>query len=265
MFTEQNQKKLVQSIGLIAIAGGILMLSQTFSTLKEMRYIGRGQVTPPSITVSGEGKATAIPDVALITTSIHKEGKTSAEAKAQVDKIAGAVIAAAQASGVSKDDVKTIGYNLNPKYEWQQMSCPREGFVPCPPGKNVQVGFEVTQSLEVKVRDINNASKVIDALTAAGATDLSGPNFTVDSPTKVQAEAREKAIADAKAKAEKLADELGVHLIRIASFSEGGNVYSAPRAVYMKAEMDMAAGSASQLPVGQNDYSSNVMITYEIN
>lgn len=264
MFNEHNQKKLVQSIGLIAVTASLLMLVQSFGALKEFRYIGRGQVTPPTISVSGDGKAFAVPDIATITASIHKEAKTSEDAKKQVDDIAKSLKDAVMKTGVAEADIKTMGYNVNPKYEWQQGVCPANSMVPCPPGRNVQVGFEVTQSFELRVHKIDNASKVLDVVTAIGATDISGPNFTVDVPSKVQAEAREKAIADAKTKAEKLADQLGVHLIRIASFSENTGGYPTPRAMYMKAEAMDVAGSASTLPVGQNEYNSNVSITYEI-
>ncbi len=107
----------------------------------------------------------------------------------------------------------------------------------------------------------------LQSLGAVGVSDLSGPNFSIDNEENLQAEARKKAIDDAKAKAEALADDLGVKLGRVANFSEGGR-YGGP--IYYGKEMmavDSSTGSApapANIPKGENTISSDVTITYEL-
>ena len=107
----------------------------------------------------------------------------------------------------------------------------------------------------------------MQGLGATGVSNLSGPNFTIDDEDGLKAQARKKAIDDAREKAEALAEDLGVRLGRIASFSEGGG-YGAP--MYYGKDMmaeQSAAGNAvrAELPKGENTISSDVTITYEIN
>src|SRR6187551_809643 len=109
------------------------------------------------------------------------------------------------------------------------------------------------QTIMVKVRDTNTTGAILDGLAKAGVTNVSGPNFTIDDEETIKAQARAKAIDDAKAKAEVLADQLGVRLGRIISFNESGNYPS----YYAKAEMMNAAGDMAQaptpsLPTGEN-------------
>ncbi len=136
----------------------------------------------------------------------------------------------------------------------------------CPPnGSNVLVGYSVSETISVKVRKTDQAGAIVTGLGALGVTDISGPNFTIDNDDAIKAEARSKAITNAKEKAAELSKELGVKLVRIVNFSENGNN---PYPMYSKA-MDMmaiggAAPEAAPLPTGENKYTSNVTITYEI-
>ena len=169
---------------------------------------------------------------------------------------------AVKSLGVEDKDITTSDFNAYPKYEYKRVLCALD--VPCPSGQQL-VGYDVTETITVKVRKVDNAGKVIDAVTTAGVTNVSGLDFTVDNPDDLQRQAREKAIAKAKTKAENLASDLDVVLVRIVSFSENGGGYPGP--VYMKANMATGMGSAESaptLPTGQNKITSNVSITYEI-
>ncbi len=165
--------------------------------------------------------------------------------------------------GIEDKDIKTENYNLSPKYKYIQKPCVFGSM--CPPGEQTPDGFEVSQTISVKVRKIDTAGAMLTKIGSLGATDISGLNFTIDDEDALIAEARDKAIADAKAKAEKLADSLGVRLVRIMSFNENGGGYP----VYSISPMaDMRAGSkevaAPNVPAGENKTTSNVTITYEI-
>ena len=119
--------------------------------------------------------------------------------------------------------------------------------------------------MTVKIRDTSKVGAIVDGLGAAGATGLSGPNFTVDDMDAVNATARAAAIKDAQSKADILAKQLGVRLVRIVHYSDSSATPVYPMAYAAKSVgMDAAAVPAPEISVGQNKYTSNVTITYEI-
>jgi uncharacterized protein len=273
--TGQCWKRPVVGGGLLLLVSGSLFLLALFaSSLKEYQFIGRnvpGELT--TISVSGEGEAFAVPDIAEVSFTITAEAKDAAGARKLVDDKMKAIHAFLKESGVEDNTIKTTGYNLNPKYEWKQTRT----YVPCmspygcPPveGKQVLTGYEVTQSVDVRIKKIDNAGLVLGGLTDKGASYVSGLTFGVDDEDGTKEKAREEAITNAKATAAKLASELGVRLVRITSFNEGVNypVYNYGRAgMEMKAmSADMAmAPEAANIPMGENKFTSNVTITYEV-
>lgn len=257
------QKRIVDMVGLALLALTVFLVGQFINGLKENKYIGAGMSATNTIMISGMGEVQAVPDIATIYVTIRGEGKTqkaAQDASAVKEKKALDVL---DSFKIDKKDIKTTSNSVNPKYEYvkQTVECLR---YPCPDGTQTVVGYEAYESLEVKVRNSDDAGKITQALSGAGV-EYSGPNYAIDDDEKFQDEAREKAIADAKEKAEKLAKELGVHLVRITSFSENGNYPM----YYAKAEMatmdsGFAGNPAPQLPKGENTISSNVTITYEI-
>lgn len=258
-----------KAIGFAALAGGLLLLAMFFAQLKEYRYIGAGLSPQTTISVSGEGEAYQAPDIAETSFSIVEEAKSITEAKQKVDDAMRKVHTALNAAGVEEKDIKTTGYNFYPKYEWRQSQVLCVTY-PCvqPPGKQVLTGYEVTQSVDVKIRKIDDAGAIVTVLAENGATNLSNLTFSVENEDELIAKARAEAIAKAKAKAEVLAADLGVTLVRVVSFNEGG--YS-PIYNYARSEKSMAlgmggdmAGAPADLPVGQSKIVSNVNIVYEI-
>lgn len=268
------KKKAAGSLLLLSIAGSLLLLALFASTLKEYQYIGRnvpGELT--TISVNGEGEAVAVPDIAEISYSITHEAKDAATARKTVDDKMKAIHAFLKESGVEDKDIKTTGYNLNPKYEWKQTSVyvPCVGGYGCPPveGKQVLTGYEVTQSVDVRIRKVDDAGLVLGGLSDKGASYVSGLTFKVDDEDGVKEAARKEAIDKAKLKAEKLADELGVRLVRITAFSEGNNfpIYNYGRGGMEMQAMDAKstmAPEAANIPMGVNKFTSNVTITYEV-
>jgi len=110
---------------------------------------------------------------------------------------------------------------------------------------------------------VDETGKILDLLASAAVTDINGPNFEIDEIEKVQAKARKLAIEDAKAKAEQLAKDLGIRLVRIVNFSEGGNYPIYGRAEFKALSADDAI-PLPEIPVGENKIVSNVTITYEV-
>ncbi len=252
-----------------ATALGVLALFLVVGTLKELReyhFIGSGVTASNTISVSGQGEVFAVPDTASFSVSVQEEAKDVKTAQDAATKKSNAIIDYLKGAGVDEKDIQTADYNVNPQYSYSQGACPQYGY--CPPGKQTLTGYQVTQTLTVKVRDTNKAGDLLSGVGSRGASQVSGLSFELApaDQTAKEAEARGKAIADARTKADELARQLGVSIVRVVGFNEGGGgpVY------YAKAmSMDSAAGSAAtppspQIPTGQNKITSNVSVTYEI-
>lgn len=243
----------------------ILCLFFAVKVLSELKSYRDTSLNYNSITLSGYGEVSAVPDIANVTFNIHKESKTVKEAQEAVEKIETAALDSLKANGVEEKDIKTLNASFNPKYVYQQKVCAPDS-VYCGGGKQVLTGYEAHESMSVKVRNIDDAGKIMQELGALGVTDLNGPNFTIDDEDALKAEARKQAIEDAQAKAKVLAKDLGVNLGKVMNFSEGGD-YMDP--MYYGRDMMMAESAnvkstPAQLPKGENTITSQVSITYEI-
>jgi len=254
-----------------AALGFVIVLTLFFAIkfLAELRAYGgvrSGEVN--TISVSGHGEVKAVPDIASVYFTIRQEGKTVKEAQEKVVAIEKKALDFLRANNIADKDIQTTSASFNPKYEYVYdtkilMPC-TEFNCPPRPGKNVITGYEAYESLTVKVRNTDDAGKIIEGLGALGVTDLNGPNFTIDNEDNLKREARKKAIDEAKEKAQILAKDLGVRLGRVVNFSESGNY---PIPIYARAELmaaDVGAPKAAELPKGENTITSDVTITYEI-
>lgn len=220
-----------------------------------------------TITFSGHGEVTAVPDIANISFTIRKEAKTVKAAQEAVALVEKSVLDMLKANKIEDKDIKTTSASFYPKYEYkyekQIMPCTQYGCPPTP-GKNVIVGYEAYESINLKIRNTDDTGKITEELGTLGVTELSGPNFTVDKEDDLKARARKDAITDAKEKAESLAKDLGVRLGKITSFSESGNYPVPMYAKTMMADSLSSARPVVELPKGENVISSDVSITYEI-
>lgn len=251
---------------------GVFLLVQVFADLKGLRYIGTGIPAMNTITVEGDGEAVAVPDIATFSFSVVETAKTVAEAQESATKKMEAAVAYLKDQKIEDKDIKTIDYSVYPQYEWQNSVCPTAAPMSassyCAPGKSILTGYQVRQTVEVKVRDTKQAGELLSGVGEKGATELSGLSFSLDDKDAVMEEARNEAIAKAKAKAEALADGLDIILVRIVSFNESNSPYypSMSYDAYGRGGAMMEAKAANPVPVpqGENKYTSHVMITYEI-
>lgn len=263
----QYTKNLYKALLIFLIILSAYFAIKTLSELNSYSKIGSQNVN--TISFSGHGEVTAVPDIANIYFTIRQEAKTVKDAQIAVASIEKKALDFLKTSNVAEKDIKTSNASFNPKYEYQYddritVPCTTYG---CPPrpGKSVIVGYEAYESITVKVRNTDDVGKIMQDLGSTGVSELSGPNFAIDDEDALKAEARKKAIDEAKEKAKILAKDLGVSLGRIASFSESGNYYPI---MYGKSAM-MSADSAAvpapaEIPKGENTISSDVTITYEI-
>jgi len=210
--------------------------------------------TTNTVSFSGEGKIVAKPDVAVVNLTILTEADTSKAAQDDNSKKSKAVVDFLKKQGIEEKDIRTSGYNIYPQYKY-----PRDG-------KPVINGYQVNQTLEVKIRDLDKVSVILDGVVTAGVNQVNGLSFEIDDPDKLKAQARDEAIKDAKAKANELESQLGVRLGRIVNFTEGS--YGVPTPMYYEISakaMGMGGGGGGpDVPSGENEIKVTVTITYQI-
>ncbi len=246
----------------------LVVLSAYFAVraLSEFRAYGMmGGSDSRTITMTGTGEVTAIPDIASVYFSINKEAKTVKVAQDAVAEVEGKVLAFLKEQGIEDKDIKASSVSFNPKYAYPTRSICNEFSCPPYPGNSVIVGYEASESITVKIRNTDDAGKIIEGLGALGVSSLNGPNFTIDDEDGLKAEARKQAIDEARVKAEILAKDLGVRLGKVAEFNESGNypMYYG-RDAMMTSVMPESAPKAMELPKGENTIRVDVTITYEI-
>jgi uncharacterized protein YggE len=280
----------------IPVVGAVAVLALACAALIYAVYYGRS-IEPSSyrsFSVSGDGKSVSVPDVAQFSfTVITEGGKDLAALQRQNTEASNKAIAFVKGNGVADKDIKTSYYNVDPRYE--NYSCyDAPVSVPtrdesaasgsggsavsstppaasstkrvCPPPSIV--GYTVTQSVGVKIRDFSKVGDIMTGVVTNGANRVGSLSFTLDDPTSVQDEARAQAIAKAKAKAQGIARAGGFTLGRLLNISENGNYPYA----YKSVSSDMAygmGGSVESAPApsiepGSQDTSVTVTLTYEI-
>ncbi len=243
----------------IAIIVSILVVA--FSAWSAVRTYSRS-VEPSSFrsfSVSGEGEIIAVPDVAEFSFSVITQGGTNLVELQRVNtEKTNEAISFLKSQGIEAKDIKTQSYNLEPRYQY--FSCPRDGG-PCPPPKIV--GYTITQTVFVKIRDFSKIGGIFSGVVDAGANSVSQLTFTIDNPEQVQAEARQEAINQAKEKAKAIAKAAGFNLGRLLSINE--SVATPPIPIFQEAFLN--SGSAAKTPTiepGSQEVKVNVSLTYEI-
>ncbi|MEN9337758.1 MAG: hypothetical protein RIQ41_72 [Candidatus Parcubacteria bacterium] len=254
-----DYKKYTWIIGTLALVG-IFFASIAFG-ISELKTSAHPNGQQATVSVSGDGEVTAVPDIATLTVTIRESAKTVAEAQELVETKTKAAINALANLGVEEKDRKTTYYNVSPMYE-------QTGVIPTTyptPRTPKIIGYEVSQSFEIKVRKIDTAGDVFGALGAANISEISGPSYTIDDPEALQAQAKEKAIAEAQKKAKETAKALGMSLGEIIGYSEDqGGYYPMYARDTMSAQYAKggALGPEVTLPAGENKVTSRVTIVY---
>jgi len=198
-------------------------------------------VPPPAISVSGEATVSVAPDQAQIDGGVTSDGKTAREASEANNAAMGKVLLALKGAGIEEKDYQTSRLSLQPQY------------APNRTGSSPITGYRASNRVTIRLRDVTKVANVIDVLVGAGANDIGGINFTVSQPSKHLDEAREKAVADARRKAEIFARAAGVTLGEPLSISEEG----APAPMFRgKLAAPMAAGA----PVAQGEETLSVSV-----
>jgi uncharacterized protein YggE len=201
-------------------------------------------VPPPAVSVTGEANVSVAPDQAQIDGGVTSDAKTAREASDANNVAMGKVLLALKGAGIDEKDYQTTRLSLQPQFATPSKASERPGIV----------SFRASNRVTVKIRDVTKVAGIIDAMVGAGANDIGNINFTVTQASKHLDEAREKAIADARRKAEIYAKAAGVTLGEPISISEEG----APVPIFRG---KVAAPMAAAAPVAPGEEMLSVTVT----
>lgn len=208
----------------------------------------------PTIAVSGTGEAVGIPDIASITFSVVQQGDTVAAVTEAGNTTMGNIMSVLKGAGIADEDIRTTSYYLSPRYDYTKVN------------RGEIIGYELNQSVTVKIRDLERTAEVADAVTQAGANTISTPVFEIDDPELVKTEARAEAFTKAEAKAKSLAEAAGLSLGKIVTFSEVSGDGVIPYATRSFEESDMLTSDAAlpSFSAGSEEITVTVDVTYAL-
>ena len=202
--------------------------------------------------VSATGEVTRVPDLAVINAGVVTRAATAGGAIQQAATRMARVREALRQAGIADRDIQTSNISLEPQYTYANNQ---------PPKLN---GYAATNQLSIRFRDIENTGKILDALVKEGANQISGPNLTIDKPEAVLDEARAKAVAAARARADLYARSLGMRVVRVVSVSESGGSYPVPPPMPMYARAEAAQAADSKIEAGEQKLQVNLAVTFEL-
>lgn len=213
-----------------------------------------------NITFRGTADVDVNPDTASFTVTVREEGATVIEAQQKMAEKSNKAMELFKKSGIDKADIQTKNYNTHPKYEFKDEPCLK---APCAPTKPTISGYEASQAISIKLRDIAKAGEITTAIAQLEISDVRGPSFSVEDSSKFKLQAQAEAIKKVKEEALVTAKNLGVTLGEIVSFSEDPQ-YSSFSPMMAKMSGDARGGISPDLEAGKQKISSTVSITYEI-
>jgi uncharacterized protein YggE len=213
------------------------------------------QVHPISGTrldISATGEITRVPDVAIISTGVVTRAARATAAIQQNAARMERVRAALKRAGIADKDIQTSSINLNPEYRYEQNKSP------------ILTGYTASNQVSVRFRDIAKTGEILDVLVAEGANQINGPSLTIDKPEEALDEARLRAVAAGRARAELYARALGMRVSRLLSVSESGG-YAVPPPMPMYARVEaMSADAATKIDPGEQKVSVSVAMSFEL-
>ncbi len=242
------------AVGLVLVlVVGLAGCSPGTTTLGEVENLSISS-QQEGIWVSGQGKVTAVPDIATLRLGIEAQQVSVAEAQTKAKDAMDRVMTALTANGIAKKDIQTQSFSIRKVTKWDRVK-----------EEEVVIGYRVTNMVTAKIRDIDKTGAIIDAVAEAGGdiTRIDDISFSVDDPSDYYKEARQEAMAEAKAKAEQLAGLAGVTLGKPTYISEGISYPVSPREVVVM-EKAMAAAPETAISPGEMEINLSVQVVYAI-
>jgi uncharacterized protein YggE len=202
--------------------------------------------------VSATGEVTRVPDLAIISAGVQTLKPTATAAIEENAARMERVRAALKHAGIEDKDIQTSNLSLNPEYQYDQNRPPR------------LTGYRASNTVNVKFRDLKRTGAILDALVAEGANQINGPSLTIDKPEAALDEARAKAIANGRMRADLYARALGMRVVRLISVSESGG-YAVPPPMPMVAMMaERSADASSKIDPGTQQLQVSVAMSFEL-
>ena len=213
-----------------------------------------GTTTTPehTISVSGIGRVTTTPDVADVRVGVTLTRTKVRDAQSAAATAMAGVIAALKKTGIADKDIQTTSLSLQPVYDYSNGNAPR------------LTGYQIVNAVSATVRKLDTISDVIDSALAAGATTLDGITFRVDDPASPEAQARDSAMKNARAKADALAKAAGVSITGVSSISEQSGSVPVPMPYLAAGGAKDAAAPSTPVQVGTNEVDVSVNVVYLI-
>ncbi len=203
------------------------------------------------VSISASAEASQVPDIATVSAGVVTQAVDGNSAMRQNAERMAKVLAAIKAAGIAERDVQTSGINLSPQYRYVENEAP------------TITGYQASNTVSLKVRDVANLGKVLDALAAQGSNQIHGPSFEIDDPEPVYAEARLAALAKARARAVTYADALDLRVRRIVSISEGGGGGFQPMPMMVQSKSRDMVESTPVSP-GETTLSVSLDVVFEL-
>lgn len=199
--------------------------------------------------ISGTGEASGIPDQALLTVGVQTQGPTVKNTQDSLNSSINQVIDSLKKQGINQNDIQTQSYNLNPIYQIQ-------------PGNQKISSYQANSTLIIKINDISKVNSIIDSATISGANQIANIEFSLKDPTKIQNLARQKAVDQAKSRAEAAAKTANFHLGRLINYSE--NINDSTPTPMLQDVMQTKSTNTTELQPGANTTHIEVTLTYDI-
>lgn len=248
-----GRKLMCTLAGILLVYGIVYLATLIRNNLHKFDTIGRADKMERTITVDAEGKVTVTPDIAITSMGMTAEGKTVAEAQQKNTTVMNNLLAKVKSLGVNQKDVQTANYNIYPLYDYKD-------------GKQTIRGYQVSQSVTIKIRDLSKANDVIALAGDVGANNVSGLQFTVDDRDTYKEKARQLAMQKVAAKRLSLARSLGVNLRSIVSYNEYEVGGSDAKELYGLGGMADNTGISPQpvIQPGSNELVMHVSVIFDI-
>lgn len=238
------------TLALLALFLCVSIANTSINMMQQARKF-KGEAPTRTVTLTGTGSVDAAPTKATIVVSVYNEGEKQADVQSEGNTTMAAVQTAVKALGVEDADIQTNSYSLSPQYDYTS-------------GVQKTTGYQLSQSIEVTVRTVDQLSAIIDAATAAGANSVSTPQFTIDEEDTLKDEARSKAADEVAAQRTSYENTLGVQLGEIVTIQES-NGDSVPVPIYAAGVAEKGDVSTSApIESGSNTVSVTLSVTYAL-
>ena len=235
-----------------AVIGALMLGALSWSAPSAAQQASITQtIAGTRLDISATGEVTRVPDIAVVSAGVVTRAANARAAMQQAAARMARVRSALKAAGIEDRDIQTSNISLNPEYRYDNNQPPR------------LTGYSASNTVNVRFRDIENTGKVIDALVAEGANQINGPTLTLDKPEAALDEARAKAVAAGRARAELYARSMGLRVVRVVAISETGGSYPVPPP--MPVMMQARAESAdTKIDPGEQKLQVNLSMTFEL-